>query len=160
MYGKRFVKIVNFYDSLKRYIIKYKHGLIFRTGGGPRDGSTSSLAFEKSSMIVPDRKGVNDLPKNYIPYDTDDILAPGWFNAISHLNFGQNLMDEIFIILDAVQKVLSYACSNHKTFAINCGESYLPFVRINGNQIMPAFFGDLTDKRAILESIAPRYFLK
>lgn len=151
-------KIVDFYDKFETVYNKYKHGLVFRTGAGLKDGNTNSLAFEKSSLIALDRKGVNDLPKNYIPYNTDDVLAPGWFNAISHLNFGQNLIDEIFIILDAVQKILSYVCSNHKTFAINCGESYLPFLRINDNQIMPAFFGDFTDKRAILESIAAKVF--
>jgi hypothetical protein len=151
-------KIVNFYDKFERVYNKYKHGLVFRTGGGLIEGSTKSLAFEKSSLTALDRKSVNDLPKGYIPYDTDDVLAPGWFNAISHLNFGQNLLNEIFIILDAVQKILSYVCSNHKTFAINCGESYLPFLRINDNQIIPAFFGDFTDKRAILEPIAAKVF--
>jgi hypothetical protein len=114
-------KIVNFYDKFETVYNKYKHGLVFRTGGGLIEDSTKSLTFEKSSLIALDRKSVNDLPRGHIPYDTDDVLAPGWFNAISHLNFGQNVMNEIFIIVDSLQKILSYVCSNHKTFAINCG---------------------------------------
>jgi hypothetical protein len=154
-------KIVDF-DKFRTVYNKYKHGLIFRTGGGLKGGNSRALTLEKSSLIALDRKGMNDMPKSYIPYDTDDILVQGWFNALSHLNFGQKLMDEIFTIIKYVEEIVFYVCSNHKTFAINCGERYLPFGWTGDKQISLALLVSLpalTDKQTVLlKSITDKIF--
>jgi len=134
-------KIVNFYDKFETIYNKYKHGLIFRSGSVINDGSgsgSSSFTLEKSALIALDKKSVNDMPKGSILCNIEDILVPGWFNAVSHLNFDENLIKEIFTIIEGVE-VVSYVCSNHKTFALNCGQGYLPFRRINDSQIIPFF---------------------
>ena len=155
-------KIVDFYEKFRTVYNKYKHGLIFRTGGGLKDGNSSALTLEQSSLIALDRKGMNDMPKGYIPYDTGDILAPGWFNAVSHLNFGQKLMKEIFTIIVSLEGIVSYVCSNHRTFAINCGERYLPFSWISDKQISLTLLVPspaLTDKQTmLLKSITDKIF--
>jgi hypothetical protein len=146
------------FDKFRTVYHKYKHGLILRTGSSIRNNgnSNSALTLEKSSLEALDRKSADDLPKDCIKVDKDDNLAPWMFNAISHVNLSQKLIEEIFTIVSIAEQLVSYVCANHQIYAINCGQSYLPFAWIDGKLTLTFLLPEsaLSGNERVLESDA------
>lgn len=67
------------------------------------------------------------LPKDCKLADKDvNHIVPGMFNALSHVNVGPKLIQEVCTTVDIAQKIVAYVCHNHQRYAMNCGQSYLP----------------------------------
>ena len=162
-------KMVEFYDKFRIIYGKSKHGLTFQTGATiDREGKgteTTTSQFEKSALIAYDRKNADDMPMGYTEVNPEDLETQAWFNANAHLNFGQNLMAEIFTVTEAMKLIIPYVCRSHLIFALNCGEGYLPYKR-NADNYLVAYFpispaadaAELTHKQRTLDSIASKIF--
>lgn len=82
---------------------------------------------------------------------------PGMFNALSHIIFTQNLIHEIFDIVEVEREIIRYTCANHQLYAMNCGLSYLPVDIIDGQPQSLAFMvpdDALRGNEEVLGSIA------
>ena len=105
------------------------------------------------------------MPMGYTEVNPEDLETQAWFNANAHLNFGQNLMAEIFTVTEAMKLIIPYVCRSHLIFALNCGEGYLPYKR-NADNYLVAYFpispaadaAELTHKQRTLDSIASKIF--
>jgi hypothetical protein len=147
-------RIVEFYDKFKIIYYKSKHGLTFQTGGIETTSITSQL--EKSGLIAyHHRKSAADKPIDCIEVNPEDLEAPKWFNTIVHLNFGQNLMSEIFTVTEAMKQIVPYVCRSHLIFAANCGEGYLPYQIGPDNNLIVDFLVRPTANAAELGRIHP-----
>jgi len=158
-------KLADFYDKFKTVYNKYRHGLIIRTGSTRTDNnnddndSNGAFRLEDSSLEALDFKSADDLPKGCKIVDKDvNNLVPGMFNALSHVNFGPKLIREVCTTVDIAQKIVHYVCDNHKRYAMNCGQSYLPITfKEDGRPYLSFLLPDdtLTDEeRRLLDSIA------
>jgi hypothetical protein len=153
-------KLADFYDKFKTVYNKYRHGLILRTGSTrTNDNNDNNRAFnlEDSALEALDYKSPDDLPKDCIKVDKDvNNLVPGMFNALSHVNFGPKLMQEVFTTVDIAQKIVAYVCENHKLYAFNCDQSYLPITFKDGKPHLAFLLPDdaLAGHERLLESIA------
>jgi hypothetical protein len=82
------------------------------------------------------------------------------FNFISHINFGQKTIDEIFAIADIAEKMVAYVSLNHKINALNCGQSYLP-MGFKDEKPYPAFLplqSSLQGHEEEIESVAKKIY--
>jgi hypothetical protein len=147
-------KMVEFYDKFKMIYHKSKHGLTFQTGS--TETTTPASQFEKSALIAYHRKSADDKPMGYIEVEPEDLEAPKWFNRIAHLNFGQNLMGEIFTVTEAMKQIVPYVCRSHLIFAANSGEGYLPYQTGPDNNLIVDFLVRPTANVAELRRIQPR----
>ena len=146
-------KMVEFYDKFKMIYHKSKHGLTFQTGS--TETTTPASQFEKSALIAYHRKSADDKPIGYIEVKPEDLEAPKWFNRIAHLNFGQNLMGEIFTVTEAMKEIVPYVCRSHLIFAANSGEGYLPCQTGPDNNLIADFLVRPTVNVAELRRIEP-----
>lgn len=162
-------KLADFYDRYKTVYNKYRHGLILRTGLTPTDNnkdssnSNGSFDLDNSALEALDNKNANDLPKGCIMVDKDiNNLVPGMFNALSHVNFGPKLIQEVFDIVNITQQIISYVCRNHKLYAMNCGQSYLPITFKDGKSHLAFLLPDdaLAGHERLLDSIANKVLEK
>jgi hypothetical protein len=158
--------LVEFYDKFRIIYGKSKHGLTFQTGAtlDRGDGTQTSTPpqFEKSGLIAYDRKRVKDMPRDFIEVTPEDLSVQDWFNANSHLNFGQNLMAEISLVIEAMKIFVPYVCRCHIIYALNCGVGYLPYRRINEKEVAldflvsPSGEEELRRKRRAFDSISSK----
>jgi hypothetical protein len=130
-------RLADFYDRFKMVYNKYRHGLILRTGStrtnNNDNNSNSVFNLYNSALEALDFKYRPELPRDSIMVERDDNNSlAGMFNALSHVNISQELINEIFDIVCVAQQIISYTCAYHRLCAINCGQSYLPLTIING----------------------------
>lgn len=159
--------LVEFYDKFRIVYGKSKHGLTFATDvtidtGDETQTSSTSSQFENSGLIAYDRKRVQDMPRDFIEVTPEDLSVQDWFNANAHLNFGQNLMAEIFTVTEAMKTFVPYVCRSHIIYALNCGVGYLPYQRINEKEVAldfllsPSGVEEMTRKQRTFESLSSK----
>lgn len=52
-----------------------------------------------------------------------------FFNFLSVIKFDKKLTDEISSTISILRELLSFICTNHQSYALNCGKAYLPYRR-------------------------------
>ena len=122
--------IANFYNEFHLVYLKSKHGLTYYSGQLPISGRTDD--FLESLLICMDRKERFDKNQEFLNYCISEEKKEGiFFNLLSFVKFNEILQSRINIVLNDLQNLIRYICDNHLTYAINCGECYLPFKKEN-----------------------------
>jgi hypothetical protein len=128
-------KLTNFYEDFRIAYGKSKHGLTFQTGLGFHQEISrpilESVNFHDSLLGCLDRKVRRDMPKRHYISDVRTKTAQ-YFNAVSYVKFNDKLLNEIQVTISRLKEIIPFICSNHMTYAKNCGESYLPYVVEDG----------------------------
>lgn len=140
---------VNFYDKFSIIYNKAKHGLPIQSGGSI--DNDVDFEFNQSYLTALDKKQKEHMPKDsfFRPPDTNSL---GWFNVRSIIKFNQKFRDELTTIVNNLRKFSLYIVDNHQTYAINCGEVYLPnTMNYSPNDIEMKFFTKGTHTNEELE---------
>ena len=114
---------VNFYDKFSIIYNKAKHGLPIQSGGCFDDNI--NFEFKQSFLTALDNRQKEYMPKDSF-FRNPDSNSLGWFNAKSIVKFNQEFRDELTTIIQNIRQFSLYIVDNHMTYAINCGEVYLP----------------------------------
>jgi len=114
---------INFYDKFSIIYNKAKHGLPIQSGGG--FSNNTNFKFNQSFMTALDKRKKKNMPKGSF-IRSPDTNSTGWFNAKSIVKFNQKFRDELTTIFNDLRDFSLYIVDNHMTYAINCGEVYLP----------------------------------
>jgi hypothetical protein len=74
---------------------------------------------------------IEKMPKEY--FTLKDLMTPKvskpFFNFISVIRFDKKLINEINSTMKNLKEFVTFVCSNHESFALNCGKGYLPYHR-------------------------------
>ena len=147
----------DFYDKFRVVYGKTKHGLAFLTAGT----SISTVASFEDSILQCFGRRIKE-PKHpnviRIPYfKLAPEIAHDFFDFISIVKFGKQLIDEINATISNLKEIISFICTNHKSFALNCGKGYLPYTQRNGRVYMLTSMASPTEnEQKIIESIASK----
>ena len=124
--------IIEFYDNFRIVYGKSKHGLTMYSGIVEKNNT--KFEFDKSLLICYDRKNKDTIPKNHI--DLKPNIHINYFNVLSYILFDKNLTNKIENVLLDLHTIIDYICSNHLTYAMNCGEIYLPHTKKDNKTIV------------------------
>jgi hypothetical protein len=123
--------LVSFYDKFRIVYGKSKHGLAFITGGSSNSTNEDGGILGNSVLNCYSRIYKEDkMPKGTIQLSTISSNPPlqyPYFNFISVISFNTKLIEEINSILSILKELISFICTNHQSYALNCGKGYLPY---------------------------------
>jgi hypothetical protein len=117
--------------------------------------------LEDSLLVTFDRKKEYQMPNGYIIGYNNDGSLDGWYNVEAMIKFGSNLLKEIKIIMEDLIDVISYITKNHITYALNCGEGYIPYFEREKDTYSPWLFSEEPlsgDEKSLFESMTYRIF--
>ncbi len=114
---------VNFYDKFSIIYNKSKHGLPIQSGGC--FDNNDNFEFKQSFLTALDNRRNEHMPK-FSFVRKPDSNSLGWFNAKSIIKFNQEFRDELTTIVENIRQISLYIVDNHMTYAMNCGEVYVP----------------------------------
>jgi hypothetical protein len=124
--------IIEFYDNFRIVYGKSKHGLTIYSGIVEKNNTNFEL--DKSLLICYDRKTKDKIPQNHINLKPNNDI--NYFNILSYMLFDENLTKKIENILSDLNTIIDYICSNHLTYAMNCGDIYLPHTKKDNKTIV------------------------
>jgi hypothetical protein len=155
----RITNLAKFYDRYRIIFGKWKHGLTFESGGALSDFNSvvpMPTGLENSLLIAYDRKTDLQMPENYIIGYSNDGSIDGWYNVETIIKFGSHLLEEINDTMEDLKEVISYVTKNHITYALNCGEGYVPYFESKKDVFSPWLFAEETlspPEKTMFESI-------
>lgn len=120
-------KICNFYEKFLIIYGKSKHGLLIIP---ELIIDNLSRELQNSSIACLDNRSEHQIRGIYF---LNEELNSDNFNTVVQLNFNSILMDEIFVVISNLRKVISLACELNKIRIVNCGEGYFLFERVDQN---------------------------
>jgi hypothetical protein len=122
-----------FLPTVPDYLHKTKHGLTIQTGLSwvSNNDQLISTQFSKLHLVCYDRKkDLLDIPLGTREMSSSDIRISDYYNVLALLNFGEKLNTEIKRTMQSLGTLIRYVCENHMIHAINCGENYVPYSRV------------------------------
>ena len=154
---ERLRRLTDYYDKFRVVYGKSKHGLAFLTAGT----SSSTVASFHDSILqcfgrrVKERKQPNVIRISHFKLAPE--IVHDFFDFISIVKFGKPLIDEINATISNLKEIISFICTNHKSFALNCGKGYLPYRQRNGRVYMLTSTASPTEsEQKIIESITSK----
>jgi hypothetical protein len=150
-------QLAAFYDKFRVVYGKSKHGLVYIAGGL---SNPKAMSFDQSILQCFGRISKEDKrPRSHITPSSFDTTPSTYrfFNLISVVKFDKGLIEEINQTLSTLKSLISIICSNHVSYALNCGKRYLPHSRRDGKDYMLTFREAHTeDEREIVRNIAQK----
>jgi hypothetical protein len=78
------------------------------------------------------------MPKGYLVSSVFSSTPPmqyKYFNFLSVISFNRKLIDEINSTISDLKNLISFICTNHESYALNCGKGYLPYNKKDGKYL-------------------------
>ena len=156
-------RLISFYDKFGIVYGKSKHGLSFMTGGSSNPINEEAGVFDNSVLNCFSRINNKDkIPKEHFvlsSFSSNPSMQYRYFNIISVLSFNTNLIAEIRSILSDLNELISFICTNHQSYALNCGKAYLPCSRRDNKlSLLTSRIPETENERQISQSIADKNF--
>jgi hypothetical protein len=132
-------KLARFYDRYRIVYGKHKHGLTLEAGSS-FDTYPTVPSFGDSMLYAYDHKAFDDMPIETFVVKEGTFPIGNWFNVQTALKFNQAANEELWETVAILNDVVSYVTWNHLDYALNCGEGYLPYSKIDEKRITFLFF--------------------
>jgi acetone carboxylase gamma subunit len=148
-----------FYDKFNVVYGKSKHGLAYITGGLSNTENINE-GFNSVLHCYSNITKREKMPRDLIT--VKKLMATSksqddFFNFISVIKFDKKLIDEINSTMGRLKEFIDFVCSNHESFALNCGKGYVPYHRRDNTITMitsgPA---DNPEEQELINSIAKK----
>jgi hypothetical protein len=148
--------LIEFREKYSIIYNKSKHGMTISAGGhlgnSPKD-------FRHSSLIAYDHKNKEEeMPRGYYRSVITEPSDQYWFNVQSHLNFNTKLFSDMSNVIGLLQHLSNYIVDNHLNYANNCGETYLPYEKLEEGKYSIKFLisPNFNEKQDIVDSITKK----